>query len=70
MRERRVTLPQVLSCLLKGQIAEEPSIDAYGNWVCSIRWRHAGDYLKVAVAIKQDINTGQKVVIITVMHED
>ena len=70
MRERRITLPQVISCLLKGQLTEDPSMDAYGNWVCSLRWRHAGDYLRVAAAIKQDSNTGKKVVIITVMYED
>ncbi len=70
MRERRISLSQVLSCLQKGQIAENPALDPRGNWACAVRWRHAGDYMKVAVAIKQDPRTGQKLIVITVMYED
>jgi len=70
MRERKVTLPQVLNCLQKGQMAEGPARDVHGNWTCAIRWKHAGDFLKVAVAIKQDPATGQKLIVITVMYED
>jgi len=70
MQVRRINLPQVLSCLLKGQIDEGPALDIHGNWTCSLRWRHAGDSIKVAIAIKHDIQTGQKLIVITVMHED
>lgn len=70
MRERRISLPQVLDCLRKGQIAEGPAQDVHGNWVCTLRWRHAGDFIRVAAAIKQDVPTGQKLIVITVMYED
>lgn len=70
MRQRRVSLPQVIQCLLKGQIAEPPAMDTYGNWVCSLRWRYAGDFLKVAAALKFEPRTGRKVIVITVMYED
>jgi len=70
MRERRISLPQVLNCLVKGQIAEGPAQDVHGNWVCTLRWRDAGDFLRVAVALKHDVTTGHKVIVITVMYED
>lgn len=70
MRKRRINLPQVLNCLLKGQIDEGPALDIHGNWACSVRWRHAGDFIKVAVAIKHDPKTGQKLIVITVMYEN
>ena len=70
MLQRRISRPQVLECLLKGQLAEGPALDIHGNWTCTLRWRHAGDYVRVAAAIKQDAATGRKVIVITVMHEN
>ena len=69
MRQRKINLVQVINCLLKGQIDEGPSLDTHGNWVCSVRWRHAGDFIKVAVALKHDLKTGKKLIVITVMYE-
>jgi hypothetical protein len=70
MLQRRISRPQVLECLLKGQLAEGPALDIHGNWTCTLRWRHAGDYIRIAAAIKQDPANGRKVIVITVMHED
>ncbi len=70
MRERRISMPQVLACLLQGQLQEGPARDTHGNWVCALRWRHAGDYLKAVVAIKHETSAGRKLIVITVIHED
>ncbi len=70
MLQRHISRPQVLECLLKGQLSEGPALDIHGNWTCTLRWRHAGDYIRVAVAIKQDAASVRKVIVITVMHED
>ena len=70
MKERRISLTQIIDCLFHGQINEGPSLDTHGSWVCSLSWRHAGDYMKVALAIKHEVKTGHKLIIITVMYED
>ncbi|MEI7457603.1 MAG: DUF4258 domain-containing protein [Nitrosomonadales bacterium] len=70
MHQRRISLLQVLNCLKKGQIAEDPAQDTHGNWVCTVRWRYAGDFLKVAAAVKYERRSGRRVIVITVMYED
>jgi hypothetical protein len=66
MRERKITTLQVLKCLRKGQIVEGPALGIKGNWECKLSWQHAGDVINVVVAIDQDQNTGEKVLIVTV----
>lgn len=65
MRQRRITLIQVLTCLRKGNIYESAYIDIKGD--CRLTLRHvcAGDDIRVAVAVKRDTNN-KTVAVITV----
>ncbi|MDK9720906.1 MAG: DUF4258 domain-containing protein [Rhodospirillales bacterium] len=63
MRQRRITMSQVVACLRKGVITEGPALDIKGGWACRIEGVVAGDHVKVALAI----DPVAKVIIITVM---
>lgn len=66
MRQRKVSLPQVLACLLRGTISEPVHQDMHGNWKATLAHRHAGEDIRVAVAITE-LEDGSKAVVITVM---
>lgn len=63
MRQRRITMTQVIACLRKGVITEGPALDIKGCWACRIERTVAGDEVKVALAI----DPPSRVVIVTVM---
>lgn len=63
MRQRRITMTQVIVCLRKGVITEGPALDIKGCWACRIERPVAGDDVKVALAI----DPVARVIIITVM---
>ncbi|ANE54454.1 hypothetical protein AYM39_04120 [Methylomonas sp. DH-1] len=65
MMERKITRPQVLSCLEKGKITESPCRDPKGDWRCTLEHYTAGSVVTVAVAIKHN-NNGERTVIVTV----
>jgi len=65
MMQRKITRPQVLSCLEKGKITESPFRDPKGDWRCTVEHYTAGSVVTVAVAIKQN-NNGECTVIVTV----
>lgn len=52
MRRRRITVAQVLHCLMRGHIAEGPAPDVRGNWSCRVEGMAAGRGLGVAAAIE------------------
>lgn len=52
MRRRRITVAQVLHCLMRGRIAEGPAPDVRGNWTCRVEGVVAGRGLGVAAAIE------------------
>lgn len=63
MRQRRITMTQVIACLRKGVITEGPALDIKGCWACRIERPVAGDDVKVALTI----DPVARVIIITVM---
>lgn len=63
MRQRRITMRQVVACLRLGVMTEGPALDIKGCWSCRIERMVAGDDVKVALAI----DPLAKVIIITVM---
>lgn len=66
MRERDITMPQIINCLLKGRVTEIPvhsSINGGGYETC-IEKGAAGDWLKVVVCLKFD----QKLLVITAIN--
>ncbi len=64
MRQRRITRPQVIECMLKGRLTEGPAPDLHGNWTCRLERRVAGDAIGVAVAIQREAS----LVVITVFE--
>ena len=69
MRERRITLTQVLRCLRMGRISEGPAPDTMkGGWKCTVEHYTAGEQIGVAVGIESVPADG--VVVITVFHID
>ena len=67
MRERGVTLVQVLRVLQKGSVWESAHQDIKGKWKCTLRHVVAGDDLKVSCALDQ-LPNGEMVVVITVFR--
>ena len=69
MRERRITLTQVLRCLQRGRLSEGPAPDAMkGGWKCTVEHDTAGEKIGVAVGIESMQSGG--IVVITVFHID
>jgi Domain of unknown function (DUF4258) len=65
MRQRKISLMQVLLCLRQGCIWEPPHLDIRGDWRLTMHHLIAGDDVKVAVALKRDLNA-QLIAVITV----
>ena len=51
MRQRKVSLTQVLTCLQRGIVSEPVALDMHGNWKLTVAHRVAGKDLAVAVAV-------------------
>ena len=51
MRERGITMRQVLETLPEGRVDSEPTKDQYGDWRCVVKKRCAGRRVRVVVAI-------------------
>jgi hypothetical protein len=66
MRERGITLPQVLEVLRKGSLAEPASLDIHGNWKVTVRCKTCGEDVTVAGAIDMTKGPRQRVFVITV----
>ena len=66
MRERQVSLTQVLHVLRKGSVVEPAHQDIHGYWKCTLASTISGDFIKVAAALKEE--SGEKVIVITVMN--
>ena len=66
MKERRITLRQVLECLRKGRIDEPAHATIHGDWKATLEHQYAGDVVKVAVAIELQVD-GEMAVVVTVM---
>ena len=70
MRQRQVTLAQVLDVLRKGRMAESASVDIHGNWKLTIRGSSCGQDISVAGAIDMNDEPGKRVFVITVFGSD
>lgn len=65
MRQRHITLTQVLECLRKGVVDEPAHENILGNWKCTLRYLHAGDLMRVVAAIEKD-EAGDWIAVVTV----
>lgn len=66
MKERNITMPQIMNCLSKGRIIEEViySDKNGGGYETSLEKVAGGDWLKVVICLKLN----QKLLIITVIN--
>jgi len=53
MRERKITLTQILDCLRNGAVSEPAHANLQGNYQCTLTRRNAGDLVRVAVALER-----------------
>lgn len=68
MRERRISLRQVIECLRRGRIDEPASVTLRGDWKATLIHQCAGDTVRVAVALRKK-DDGDFAVVITVIGE-
>lgn len=63
MKERGITMPQILNCLSKGKVVDEPCLSYTngGGYETAMEKGTAGEWLRVVVCIKFD----EKLLIIT-----
>lgn len=66
MRQRKVSLLQVIECLRRGRIVEPAHLTIYGDWKATVEYLCAGDVVRVAVAIERQ-EDGELAVVVTVM---
>jgi len=65
MRERGITRAQVEYCLRNGHLDEPAHKNIRGNWQCRLQCVHAGDWIRVAVALEKD-EADQWIMVLTV----
>lgn len=67
MRQRNITMTQLLACLRKGRISEGPAKDVMkGGWKCTVEHYTAGEQIGASVGIEALQSTS--VTVITVFH--
>ncbi len=67
MRQRRISITQVLRCLRRGKISEGPAPDVMkGGWKCTVEHYTAGEQIGVSVGI--ETTESKEVSVITVFH--
>ncbi|MCE5318128.1 MAG: DUF4258 domain-containing protein [Parachlamydia sp.] len=54
MKERNVTMMQILDVLIQGKGISGPTLDKYGDWRIKLRRYSAGRMVQVVVAVKGD----------------
>lgn len=65
MRERRVSVTQVLEVLRRGRVNEPAHRNIHGNWQCTLERSIAGDRVMVAAALYEE--DGEAVIVVTVI---
>jgi len=66
MRQRKISLNQVVECLRKGTVGEPAHLTPYGDWKAIISYRIGGDMVSVAAVLEMKDN-GDYCIVITVM---
>jgi len=67
MRERRISMTQVMEGLRRGRIVEPAHLTIHGDWKATLEHQCAGDIVRIAVAIEQQ-DDNDYAVVITVME--
>jgi hypothetical protein len=67
MRERKINLNQVISCLQKGTVSEPAHLTHRGDWKATVTRRCGGDVISVAVVLEKNEH-GDYCIVVTVMR--
>lgn len=67
MRKRGIHMRQVMECLRRGRIHEPAHLTIQGDWKATLEHQHAGDVVRVAVALEK-MEDGELAVVVTVMN--
>lgn len=65
MKQRGLTITQVLNCLKHGNVSEPAHLNIHNNWQATLSYYTAGDSVSVAACISNI--DGEIILIITVM---
>lgn len=65
MKQRKITLTQVLACLCLGVVDEPAHENIRGNWKCTLRHQHAGDMVRLVAVLEKD-DAGDWIAVVTV----
>jgi hypothetical protein len=62
MKQRRITMQQVLACLQRGNLIEGPALMPDGDWRCTLQRLIAGD----DVTVVAEFNSRERLLVVTV----
>lgn len=68
MRQRKITLKQIICCLEHGAIKEGPARNTKGNWLITLEVISAGDIIKGVFELEYDEELQNFVVVVTVIR--
>lgn len=68
MKQRKITLPQILCCMEHGQFDEGPYRETNGSWKMKLSVVSAGDVISVVLVLDYDDTTKDHSVVITVIR--
>ena len=68
MKQRKITLPQILCCMEHGQFEEGPYRETNGSWKMKLSVVSAGDVINVVVVLDYDEITQDHCIVVTVIR--
>ena len=68
MMQRGITRQQVMACLPRARIVDEPYRTPKGNWKMKVEGQAAGDWIQVVLCLDSDSH-GNKIIVITVIDQ-
>lgn len=68
MRQRKITLPQIICCLKHGRIVEGPARNTRGDWEIKLEVISAGDVINGVFVLQYDITQQDYVLVVTVIR--
>lgn len=68
MKQRKITLPQILCCMEHGQFDEGPYRETNGSWKMKLSVVSAGDVISAVVALDYDDITQDHCIVVTVIR--
>jgi hypothetical protein len=69
MKQRHITPPQVMACLLKGRIVEGPALSTRQSWEMKFERSWSGELVQVVAALQWDTAAAQQVIVVTVIGD-